>query len=48
MESSGIGEGRGAKFRKDEPSYADVARFASLQQDAFSYEAESIACFCGD
>ena len=37
----------GALFRKDRPSYAQMAKFAEQQMDMFSDE-EGIACFCGD
>jgi 3'-phosphoadenosine 5'-phosphosulfate sulfotransferase (PAPS reductase)/FAD synthetase len=37
----------GALFRKDRPSYAEMAKFAEQQRDMFSDE-EGIACFCGD
>jgi 3'-phosphoadenosine 5'-phosphosulfate sulfotransferase (PAPS reductase)/FAD synthetase len=37
----------GAVFRKDRPSYAQMAKFAEQQMDMFSDE-EGIACFCGD
>lgn len=37
----------GAVFRKDRPSYAQMAKFAEQQMDMFSEE-EGIACFCGD
>lgn len=38
----------GAKFRKDRPSYAEMARFAQQQTDMFDRNEEAIACFCGD
>ena len=38
----------GAKFRKDRPSYAEMARFAEQQTDMFDPKEEGIACFCGD
>ena len=37
----------GARFRKDRPSYAEMAKFASDQSDFFG-EDETIPCFCGD
>lgn len=49
MESSGIGDGRGARFRKDEPGYAALAAFSAAQRDVFTDDdAEPLACFCGD
>ena len=39
---------RGARFRADGPSYADLARFAADQGDLFDAAEEPIACFCGD
>lgn len=38
----------GAVFRKDRPSYAQMARFAAEQRDMFDTKEEAIACFCGD
>lgn len=38
----------GARFCKDGPSYADMARFAADQQDMFDANDEPMACFCGD
>ncbi len=38
----------GAVFRKDRPSYAAMAAFASKQRDMFDPNEEAIACFCGD
>jgi len=38
----------GALFRKDRPSYAQMAKFAEQQQDMFDPQEEGIACFCGD
>lgn len=40
--------GRGARFTKDGPSYADIKRFAEDQQEMFDHDQEAIACFCGD
>lgn len=40
--------GRGARFTKDGPSYADIKRFAEDQQEMFDHNEEAIACFCGD
>lgn len=48
MESSGIGDGRGARFTKDGPSYAQIAAYADDQEDMFDPNEEAIACFCGD
>jgi 3'-phosphoadenosine 5'-phosphosulfate sulfotransferase (PAPS reductase)/FAD synthetase len=38
----------GAVFRKDRPSYAKMAKFASEQRDMFDPNEEAIACFCGE
>lgn len=38
----------GAVFRIDRPSYQAMMDNARDQSDAFGYEDESIACFCGD
>lgn len=38
----------GAVFRSDRPSYAEMLRNAGSQIDAFGYDDEAIACFCGD
>ncbi len=43
--------GDGNRFRNDRPSYAQYAKFAEQQTDAFGHanaEQEAIACFCGD
>jgi 3'-phosphoadenosine 5'-phosphosulfate sulfotransferase (PAPS reductase)/FAD synthetase len=50
MESLGIAsKPAGARFCKDTPSYADLARFAADQRDMFdSNDEEALACFCGD
>lgn len=40
--------GRGARFTKDGPSYADIRQFAEDQQEMFDHNEEAIACFCGD
>lgn len=40
--------GRGARFTKDGPSYADIKRFAADQQEMFDHNQEDIPCFCGD
>lgn len=37
---------KGNLFRKDHPSYAEMANFSKNQQQLF--DDESIACFCGD
>ena len=39
---------RGATFAKDRPSYEQMRANAIAQQDAFGYDEEAIACFCGD
>jgi len=38
----------GAVFRKDRPSYAQMAAYAAAQRDMFDPNEEAIACFCGD
>jgi 3'-phosphoadenosine 5'-phosphosulfate sulfotransferase (PAPS reductase)/FAD synthetase len=38
----------GAVFRSDRPSYAQIASFATDQQDMFDPNEEAVACFCGD
>jgi 3'-phosphoadenosine 5'-phosphosulfate sulfotransferase (PAPS reductase)/FAD synthetase len=38
----------GAVFRSDRPSYAQIANFATDQQDMFDPNEEAVACFCGD
>lgn len=38
----------GARFRKDRPGYAEMARYAEQQADMFDPNEEAIACFCGD
>lgn len=38
----------GGYFRKDRPSYKQMATFASKQIDMFDPQEEPIACFCGD
>lgn len=38
----------GARFRKDRPGYAEMAKFAEQQTDMFNRDEEGIACFCGD
>jgi len=38
----------GARFRKDRPSYQAMYDNALNQQDAFGFEDEGIACFCGE
>ncbi len=38
----------GGYFRKDRPSYAAMAKFASEQRDMFDPNEEAIACFCGE
>jgi 3'-phosphoadenosine 5'-phosphosulfate sulfotransferase (PAPS reductase)/FAD synthetase len=39
---------RAARFTKDGPSYAELARFATEQVDMFDPEQEALPCFCGD
>ena len=41
-------DGQNARFRKDRPSYAQMAKFAAEQLDMFDPNEEAIACFCGD
>ena len=49
MEGLGIAsKPDGARFCKDTPSYADMARFAVDQVDMFDHNEEALACFCGD
>ena len=38
----------GARFRKDRPSYQAMHDYAMQQDDIFSEDDETIACFCGD
>lgn len=38
----------GAVFRKDRPSYAQLAQFAAQQRDLFDHAEEALECFCGD
>lgn len=38
----------GARFRKDRPGYAEMAKYAEQQVDMFDKNEETIACFCGD
>lgn len=38
----------GAVFRRDRPSYAQMAAYAAAQRDMFDPTEEAIACFCGD
>jgi 3'-phosphoadenosine 5'-phosphosulfate sulfotransferase (PAPS reductase)/FAD synthetase len=38
----------GGLFRKDRPSYSQMADFANRQTDMFDPNEEGIACFCGD
>ncbi|MFJ5483760.1 hypothetical protein [Pectobacterium actinidiae] len=39
---------RGARFRTDGPSDADLARFAASQGDLFDPIEASVGCYCGD
>jgi 3'-phosphoadenosine 5'-phosphosulfate sulfotransferase (PAPS reductase)/FAD synthetase len=36
------------RFRKDRPTYAQMAKYASQQIDMFDQTEEAISCFCGD
>lgn len=38
----------GGRFRNEDPTYADLARFAAHQHGMFDSDEESIDCFCGD
>lgn len=38
----------GARFRTDRPSYTEMYDYALQQEDMFSTDEETIACFCGD
>lgn len=38
----------GARFAKDRPTYEQLHQNALAQTDAFGYDDEAIACFCGD
>lgn len=40
--------GRGARFTKDGPSYAQIAAYAEAQADLFDDGQEALPCFCGD
>jgi 3'-phosphoadenosine 5'-phosphosulfate sulfotransferase (PAPS reductase)/FAD synthetase len=40
--------GKGAYFRKDAPSYAQMKQIAVEQTSMFDFPDESIPCFCGD
>ena len=37
-----------SRFRKDRPSYAQLAKFTADQRDMFDPNEEAISCFCGD
>lgn len=37
-----------SRFRKDRPSYAELAKYTAAQRDMFDPNEEGIACFCGD
>jgi 3'-phosphoadenosine 5'-phosphosulfate sulfotransferase (PAPS reductase)/FAD synthetase len=41
-----LGDGTGCRFRKDRPSYADLATFQKSQGQLF--DEQDIPCFCGD
>jgi 3'-phosphoadenosine 5'-phosphosulfate sulfotransferase (PAPS reductase)/FAD synthetase len=44
-----VATGNADRFRDDRPSYAEMARYAASQRDAFGHEdEEAISCFCGD
>jgi 3'-phosphoadenosine 5'-phosphosulfate sulfotransferase (PAPS reductase)/FAD synthetase len=44
-----VATGNACRFRDDRPSYADMAKYAASQRDAFGHQdEEAIACFCGD
>ncbi len=45
---SGTVKGDGGVFRKDRPSYAEMAKYAKQQIDMFDQAEEAVACFCGD
>lgn len=47
VQTSNASFGDGGRFRKDRPSYAELAKFVDRQGDFFGHE-ESIECFCGD
>jgi 3'-phosphoadenosine 5'-phosphosulfate sulfotransferase (PAPS reductase)/FAD synthetase len=47
VQSAGKFTGQGARFSKDRPGYAEMARFSADQGDMFGAE-ESIPCYCGD
>lgn len=49
MENLGVAsKPSGARFCKDGPSYADMARFAAEQRDMFDHDEEALECYCGD
>jgi 3'-phosphoadenosine 5'-phosphosulfate sulfotransferase (PAPS reductase)/FAD synthetase len=48
VQSSGMAEGEGGRFRKDRPGYADMMNFAKTQGDMFATSGDTIECFCGD
>lgn len=48
VHSTGQIAGDGALFTKDGPSYAQMARFASMQGDFFDEDQDAIDCFCGE
>ena len=48
VHSTGAISGDGARFTKDGPSYAQMARYAESQDEMFDADEEAISCFCGD
>lgn len=48
IQSSGLPNGKGARFSKDRPSYAQIQKYTQDQFGLYALEDESIACFCGD
>jgi 3'-phosphoadenosine 5'-phosphosulfate sulfotransferase (PAPS reductase)/FAD synthetase len=48
QEGSEKKSGNGWRFRMDRPSYADMTAKAAAQSDAFGYDDEAIACYCGE
>lgn len=46
IQSASIADG--ARFTKDGPSYAQMAKYAETQDEMFDPNEEAIACFCGD
>jgi 3'-phosphoadenosine 5'-phosphosulfate sulfotransferase (PAPS reductase)/FAD synthetase len=48
VQDSGNVVGGGGVFRIDRPSYAEMLKFSTDQNDMFDKNEEAIACFCGD